>query len=53
MSAKRLQRWSLILSNYDYDIQFVTSKQNAFSRAVSLSGRQGVKESSVLLFVEQ
>ena len=29
LAASRLQRWAILLSGYDYDIQFRTSKQNA------------------------
>ena len=33
--AAHLQRWALILAAFDYDIQFVTSKQNAVADALS------------------
>ena len=35
LAAQRLQRWALILAAFDYDIQFVPSKQNAVADALS------------------
>ena len=35
LAAHRLQRWALILAAFDYDIQFVTSRQNAVADALS------------------
>ena len=35
LAAQRLQRWALLLAAYDYDLQFVTSKQNVLADALS------------------
>jgi len=35
LAAHCLQRWALILAAFDYDIQFVTSRQNAIADALS------------------
>ena len=35
LATHRLQRWALILAVFDYDIQFVTSQQNAIGDALS------------------
>ena len=35
LAAQQLQRWALILAAFDYDIQFVSSKQNAVADALS------------------
>lgn len=35
MSANRLQRWAIFLSGYDYEIQFVWSKDNCNADGLS------------------
>jgi hypothetical protein len=35
LAAQRLQRWALILAAYDYDLQYVSSKQNLLADALS------------------
>ena len=35
LAAQQLQRWALILAAFDYDIQFVSAKQNAVADTLS------------------
>lgn len=35
MAASRMQRWAVLLSQYDYSIEYLTSKQNAVADALS------------------
>jgi hypothetical protein len=35
LAAQRLQQWALVLAAYDYDLQYVSSKQNLLADALS------------------
>ncbi|XP_026731607.1 uncharacterized protein K02A2.6-like [Trichoplusia ni] len=56
MSASRLQRWAVLLSGYNYDIEYVSSKKNcadALSRLPSkVTNDSAVKEVTYVNFVE-